>query len=152
MSLFILAQTSVERVSRISRDCRSTAHLFTAKDGSAVLLPEVRPPSLSLESQFGILTELRLSLSHARAHGPAGRGARVVPDLHNVLALARGHDIPVAVHDQVVIRVGATTHAEHGVVGVLTDGREEGGVGVDHDQASFFLVWVAALRSAWATS
>ena len=94
----------------------------------------------------------RLSLSHARAHGPAGRGARVVPDLHNVLALTRGHDIPVAVHDQVVIRVGATTHAVHGVVGVLTDGREEGGGRVDHDQASFFLVWVAALRSAWATS
>ena len=83
---------------------------------------------------------------HARAHGPAGRGARVVPHLDNVLALTRGHDITVTVGDEVVVSVGATTHAVHGVVGVRADGREERVIGVEHDHASFFFELVTALR------
>ena len=83
---------------------------------------------------------------HARAHGKTRSGAHVIPHLDNVLALTRGHDITVTVGDEVVVSVGATTHAVHGVVGVSADGREERVSGVDHDHASFFFELVTALR------
>jgi len=42
-----------------------------------------------------------------------------------MLSLARGHDITLTVHDDIVVRIVGSTKAIHGEVGVRADGGKE---------------------------